>query len=383
MKNILENTWAEINLDNIGYNFRKAKTFVNEKTKIAGVIKANAYGHGAVLVAGELIENGVDYLAVASLAEGIELRRVYDQIPILVMGYTSDERLELGVKNRITMTIYSLDQAKTISKYASELKEEALVHIKLETGFHRLGLDIDENTIAIIKEINSLDNLYLEGIFTHFSLSNREEDTKQYELLMGVIEELEEEGIEIPIKHICDAIGMVIYPEFHLDMIRLGSFMYGVEQSSMEEGFLKMAMTLKTRIAQIKDLEVGDGVGYGYAYRASEKRKIATLPIGYADGYLRCLGGLGRVAFNGGYGHIIGKICMDQMMIDITDVENPQVGDEVILLGGNKDNYISLVEVADKANTNKNEILSIVSRRVARVYIKNDQIVKILDYVLD
>ncbi len=380
---ILGNTWAEINLDSIDHNFTKARDMVAKETKIAGVIKANAYGHGAIMVAGQLIESGVDYLAVASLVEAIELRRAYASIPILVMGYTGDEKLSYGIANDITLTIYSYEQAKIISDLAVEGNKQGLIHIKLETGFHRLGLDIDEDTIDTIRKIYNLPNIYLEGIFTHFSLTNREEDTKQFNLLMDIVDELKKVNIEIPIKHICDAIAMVKYPEFHLDMIRLGSFMYGVEPSSMEKGTLKLAMTLKTKISQINHIKPGDGVGYGYSYRAVEDRLIGTIPTGYADGYLRLLSGIGEASIKGSRAKIVGKICMDQMMLDISNVDEAKVGDEVILLGGDGENYIALEEVADRAATNKNEILSIVSRRVPRVYIKNSELIKIVDYILD
>lgn len=382
-KNLLmRNTWVEIDLSNLAYNLNQARKLVSPGTKIAGVIKANAYGHGAVHIAKTLIENNIDMLAVACLTEAIELRRHFPDIPILIMGYTPDDMLKFAVENNITTTIINLEQAIKLSEIGESLNKEATVHIKLETGFNRLGLKIDSNTIDIIEEIYNLKNIKLEGIFTHFALKSSETDKAQYDLLMNIIQKLEVEGIHIPIKHICDSIGMVSYPQYHLDMIRLGSLMFGVQTSSMKEGVLKPVMTLKSKISQIKEIQEGEGVGYDYSFVAKEKTIVGTLPVGYSDGYMRCLTGKGEVSIKGKRAPIIGKICMDQCMIDLTNIHGVEVGDEVILLGGSSQDGVTMDEIAAKIDTNRNEVLSVIGRRVPRLYIENGNIIDIVDYLL-
>ncbi|WP_313756334.1 alanine racemase [Tissierella sp.] len=380
---LMRNTWVEIDLSNLEYNLSQARKMLKSKTKIAGVVKANAYGHGSIHIAKVLIENGIDMLAVACLTEAIELRKYYSDIPILIMGYTPSDKLKFAVQNNITITIFSLEQAIILSDIGEMLNKEVTIHIKIETGFNRLGLKIDSNTISIIEKIYNLKNIRLEGIFTHFALKTKETDKIQYELLMNVIHKLEAKGIYIPIKHICDSIGMVIYPEYHLDMIRLGSFMYGVQTSSKKEGSLRSVMTFKAKISQVKEIQAGEGVGYDYSFVAKKKTIVGTLPVGYADGYMRALTGKGEVNINGKRAPIIGKICMDQCMIDLSNIPYAKVGDEVILLGGNSKDGITLDEVAEKINTNRNEVLSVISRRVPRVYIKKSKPICIVDYLLD
>lgn len=381
----LRDTWVEINLDNLIWNFNQAKKLVSKETKIAAVLKANAYGHGAIGVAKVLIESGVDYLAVACLSEALELRKVFKEVPILVMGYTADEYLSMAVKNRITLTIFSIAQGEKISNISLGFNVISKVHIKIDTGFNRLGLKWSEDLKHIIKTIYSMNNLHVEGIFTHLALVNRVEDEKQYRLFQKVIKELEEESINIPVKHVCDSIGMVRYPEFHMDMIRLGAFLYGMRPTRFEDQAvdLRVALTFKTKVAHIKYIEKGEGVGYDFSFIAKEKSKIATLPIGYADGYMRCLSNNGEVRINGEKAKVIGKICMDQTMIDLTNIKDVNVGDEVILLGGQGKDSIEIMEVAEKCNTNRNEILSVISRRVPRVYIKDGNLSHIVDYLLN
>lgn len=381
----LRDTWVEVNIDDLVSNFTSARRIISPKTRIAAVLKANAYGHGAVKVAEALIEKGVDLIAVACLPEAIEIRRSFNKVPILVMGYTSDEYLLEAVKNNITLTIFSLKQAQVIGNIAEDIKTTARVHIKIDTGFNRLGMKPDSGTRDIIAAIAKIKGILVEGIFTHLALVNKESDKKQFDIFMDVIRELEKASIYIPIKHVCDSIGMVRYPEYHLDMVRAGAFLYGVRPSGYDDPSveLKMPLTFKSKIAQIKEIEKGEGVGYDFSFVAKEKSIIGTLPVGYADGYPRCLSNIGQVSVRGKRALVIGKICMDQCMIDLTKVPEAREGDEVVLLGGDRGNFIPILEVAENAGTNRNEILSIISRRVPRVYIKNNKIVDIVDYILD
>lgn len=382
-KPLIRNTWVEINLDNLKHNIKQAKDIIGENTKLAGVLKADAYGHGAIYSAKTMIENGVEMLAVACITEAIELRRHYSEIPILIMGYTTDEQLPLAVENNITMTMFSLEQAKKLSEIAKDLNKEAKIHIKIDTGMNRLGLKVKPETIDTIEEISKLDNVIIEGIFTHLALKTTETDMEQCELFMEVINKLESRNINIPIKHICDGIAMVIYPKIHLDMVRVGSYLYGGQPDYVGRESTKPVMSFKTKIAHIKEIEKGEGVGYGYSFVAEKKTIVGTLPVGYSDGYLRCIQEKGEVSVLGKRAPIIGKICMDQMMIDLTNIPEAKVGDIAVLIGEGPEDNISLIEVAAYADTNRNEILSGISRRVPKVYIENNKIIDIVDYLLD
>jgi len=382
---IMRDTWVEINLDILIKNFLIAKEIISSKTKIAAVLKANGYGHGAIEIAKALIENGVDMIAVASLSEALELRRNFKEIPILIMGHTSDEYLFSAIENNITLTIFSMNQAEKISLIASELNKVSQVHIKIDTGFNRLGFKPTKDLVDIIYRIYNLNNVKAEGLFTHLALESYESDNKQFSHFSDLIAEIEKKGIKIPLKHVCDSIGMVRYPEFHLDMIRLGAFLYGVKPFGFDDskGKIKMPLTFKTKISFIKDIEPGEGVGYDYSFKPKVPCKIGTLPVGYADGYMRCLSNIGEVSVRGKRAKVVGKICMDQCMIDLTNIPEARVGDEVVLLGECINDKIPILEVAEKAGTNRNEILSIISRRVPRVYIKNKEIVEVVNYLLE
>lgn len=380
-KTLMRNTWAEIDLDAIANNLNIAKKTIKPKTKIAAVLKANAYGHGAINVAKMLIDNDVDMLSVACISEALELRRHYSKIPIMVLGYTPDEQLKIAVENNVCLTIYSLEQARKASEIGLSLGKDAVVHIKVDTGLNRIGLRAGEEAVGAIIDIYNLIGIKIEGIFTHLALKSAETDKLQYNLFMDTISQLEAKGIHIPIKHICDSIGMICYPDYHLDMVRLGAFIYGIAPGAMKnKNLLKTAMTLKSRIVQIKEIEKGEGVGYDYCFVAPKKTIVGTLAIGYSDGYMRCLSNKGEVSVRGKRAPIIGFMCMDQMMIDITNIPEVKLKDEVILIGGNE---ISVGEIAEKVDTNRNEIISIIGRRVPRVYIKGSYIVDIVDYLLD
>ena len=381
----MRDTCVEVDLDKLIYNYNTAKSLVTGKTFIAAVLKANAYGHGAIHVAEALIENGVELLAVACLSEALELRKKFGGISIMIMGYTPSEYLYTAVSKNIIITIFSLEQADKLSEIALSLNTRAKVHIKIDTGFNRIGLKPCIDTLDILSRIVKLKNLDVQGIFTHLALRDQENDLLQVDLFMNLIKKLEQIGINIPIKHICDSIGMVRYPEYQLDMVRVGAFLYGVRPSGFNDTSieLKMPLTFKTRISQIKEVQKGESVGYDFSFVAKEKCMIGTLPVGYADGYMRCLSNKAEVIVRGKRALVIGKLCMDQCMIDLTNIPEAEPGDDVVLLGGDEYNNISIMELADNAGTNRNEILSIISRRVPRIYIKNKKVVAVVDYLLD
>ena len=323
----------EINLDNIAYNVRKIKEVVGENVAIAAVVKANAYGHGAVDLAPAIMENGADYLAVATLSEALELRNHYSDYNIFIMGYTPDEYLEYVVKYNITQTIFSLHQAELLNNKIPK------VQIKYDTGFNRLGYKDCQESIDEINKIFDLDNLEIEGIFSHFALAGKEEDDAQYRKLINVIEQLEKKGRKIKYKHICDSISGIDYPQYRLNMIRPGAIIYGLKSYSDDSVVLKQALTFKTRIYHIKTIEKGEGVSYDYAWRAERRSSIGTLPFGYADGYPRNMRDKGYVTINGKKAPIVGVICMDQCMVDLTDIPEARVGDEAIIYGDGTGNF--------------------------------------------
>ena len=379
----LRETWAEINLDAIIHNYYEARKLLNKDTKLAAVLKADAYGHGALKVAEVLADEGADVLAVACLTEALELRGKLPDIPILIMGYTFDQHLKAAIEQNITLTVFSLKQAALISHIATELNKTAKIHIKIDTGFNRLGMKPGEAAEVEIAAVAGLKKLEIEGIFSHLALTDKENDEKQFSMFSRLVDGLENKGIHIPVKHICDSIGMVRYPQYQLDMVRAGALLYGAGPKD-NNGSIKLdtALTLKTRIAQVKTIEQGEGVSYDFTFKADKKCRIGTLPAGYADGYPRCLSNKGFVMVCGRRSRVIGLICMDQCMIDLTDIPEACQGDEVVMIGGNGPDGIPLLETASIAETNRNEILSGISRRVPKVYIKNGSIADTVDYLI-
>lgn len=372
---LLRPTYVEIDLDIIKHNINEMKKIIDKDTKLGLVIKANAYGHGAVEIAKILEEENVDYICVAGLNEAMELRNNDIKAPILVMGYTPDDCLDVAVKNNITITIFSKEQAKNLSNISNKLSEKSKIHLKVDTGFNRLGFKINEDLPSTIKYIYNLPNINVEGIFSHLALKDEESDYEQFNKFTSLLDEIKH--LDIPIKHICDSIGMVAYKDFHMDMVRVGASLYGYNsrKSIMD---LKPAMTFKSKFAQIKNIKKGEGISYDYSYVANKDMKVGTVLCGYSDGIPRILSNKGYVYVNGKKANILGKICMDQCIVDLTDIDDVDMNSEVIFYGNGGP---ELLDVANLADTNRNELLSIVSRRVARVYIKDKEIVKILDYL--
>lgn len=382
MNQLIRDTYVEINLDNIAYNMQKIKDVVGENVAIAAVVKANGYGHGAVDLAPAIMENGADYLAVATLSEALELRNHYSDYNIFIMGYTPDEYLEHVVKNNITQTIFSLWQAELLNILGKKYNKIPKVQIKYDTGFNRLGYRDCQESIDEINQIFNLDNLEVEGIFSHFALAGKEEDDIQYKKLMNVIEQLESKGRTIKYKHICDSISGIDYPQYRLNMIRPGAIIYGLKSYKDDSVVLKQALTFKTKIYHIKTLEKGEGVSYDYLWKSDKKCIVGTLPFGYADGYPRNMRDKGFVTIHGKKAPIIGVICMDQCMVDLTDIPEARVGDEVVIYGDGTGNTADIQEISLLAGTNKNEIVCRFTRRTPRVYIKDGKIYKILNYLL-
>lgn len=382
MEPLLRDTYVEINLDNIAYNMKKIKEVAGKDVAIAAVVKANGYGHGAVDIAETIMENGGDYLAVATLTEALELRNHFKNYKIFIMGYTPDEYLEYVVVNNITQTIFSLRQASILNDLGIKNNKKPTVQIKYDTGFNRLGYKDCQASIDEIDQIFDLKNLNVEGIFSHFALTGKEEDQEQYNKLMNAINILEARGRAFKYKHICDSISGIDYPQYRLNMIRPGAIIYGLKSYKDDSIVLKQSMTFKTKIYHIKTLEEGEGVSYDYLWKAGKKSIVGTLPFGYADGFPRNMRDKGFVTINGKKAPILGVICMDQCMVDLTLIPEAKVGDEAIIYGDGTNNTIDINEISKLAGTNKNEIVCRITRRTPRVYIKDNKIVKITNYML-
>lgn len=381
-------TWAEVDLDAVAHNIREIRKITNKEAQIMAVVKADAYGHGFLETTKTLLDNGADRLAVAVLQEGKQLRKSGVDVPILILGASAPEDAEDLIEFGITPTVFDYEFAKALSDTAKKRGTVTKVHIKLDTGMTRIGFVInDEDNTEIINtiiKISKLPYLEIEGIFSHFSTSDEYDSAytlMQFDRFMGVVNALEEKGLKIPIRHICNSAGIMMYPQMHLDMVRPGVILYGMYPSNeVDKSRLNLipAMTIKSTLTLVKEVEAGRGVSYGKEYITDKTTKIATVPIGYADGYLRKIAKKGKMLVNGTEVPIIGRICMDQCMIDVTNVHNIDKGDEVIVFGKDK---ITIDDLAEWLETINYEIACIVGKRIPRIYTKNGKAVKVLNYL--
>ncbi len=369
-------TWAEISLKAIEENIKNIRKITKKDAKIMAIVKADAYGHGFFEASRVLAENGADCFGVATLDEALKLREAGFSQDILILSSIPDEDICDAVENGITMTVYSYNGAKVISDTASLKGKEAKIHIKLDTGMGRIGYVVDdaenEGITDEIIRISKLKNIVLEGIFSHFSTADEENSDYtrlQFKRFMNVCDKLSKKGLEISIKHIANSAGVMMYPEYHLDMVRPGVILYGLYPSDEVDKTrlpLKPAMTLKSKITYIKDLGENRGISYGKEYITEEPKKIATVPIGYADGYVRSYARCGEMTVKGKKVKIVGRICMDQCMIDVTNVHNINIGDEVIIFS---DKEITADTLAKISNTINYEVVCMISKRVPRIYV--------------
>lgn len=374
--------WLEVNLDAIAHNVRRIKQIIGENTQIIAVVKANAYGHGAIEVSETLLENGVTMLGVGVIEEGIVLREANIKAPILICGLTTNDQIESLVTYNLTATVCNLKAIKILSRIASKKKKEARVHIKIDTGMGRLGIP-SEDTLNFVKIINQMKNIEIEGIFTHFAATNEENGIytrKQFEKYKKALLELEKEKINIPLKHVANSAAILNSSCFHLNAVRPGIIIYGLFPSpkTKQAVQLKPAAELKTKIVFLKEIPAGKNIGYGGTYTTTKPTRIATLPVGYADGYSWLLSNNGEVLVRGERAPIIGRICMDLCMIDVTHIEGVQIGDEVVLWGKQGSEMVSVEEVAQKIGNIVYEVICMVDKeRVPKVFIKNGRPFKV------
>lgn len=385
-------TWAEIDLDNIAHNMREIRKHTAKSACVMSVVKADAYGHGAVQTAKTALDNGASWLGVSMLEEALELRNAGIEAPILILSDNEPEYAEAIVKHDIRQAVYSFDMAKVLSEAAVKLGKKARVHLKIDTGMGRIGF-MPENAPYEAARIAALDGIEIEGIFTHFASADEcteEADAytlRQYETFCAVCDKIDKEAhIRVPIRHAANSAAIIRFPHMHMDMVRAGVILYGLwpsaEMREMNKSAdLRPAMALKSAITYIKMAEKGSSISYGRTYCTSEPRLIATVPAGYADGYFRVLGNGASVYHEktGMRAPVTGRVCMDQLMIDVTaSGENVAAGDTVVLFGGGE-GVPDADEIARIAGTVNYEIICAVGRRVPRVFIKDGRRVETMN----
>ena len=373
-------SYAAVNLSAITHNLNQLKSCISEGVMTMAVVKADAYGHGSVTVS-KHIENDVDYLAVASLDEGIVLRKSGICKPILILSYTSPTLFDVMIDNDMTATIYNLDEARLLSNAAANRGKKAKVHVAIDTGMGRIGFTPDATSADCVKEISQLAGITLEGLFSHYACADcfdKADALQQTELFDCFIERLEKRGVNIPIKHICNSAGTMDFAKQY-DMCRLGIALYGLapsDEMDMSKIDLIPAMEVISHVVHIKEVPKGFKIGYGHIYEAPSPRKIATVSIGYADGFNRSLTGVGYVLINGKKAPIVGKVCMDQIMVDVTDIDGVFVGMHAIILGENQGARITAEEFGAMCHSFNYEVVCTIMPRVKRVYYKNGEIIQ-------
>lgn len=383
-----ERVYAQIDLDAICDNVKAMKCCINEGTKILAVIKTDAYGHGAIPIAKELEK--VDYVygyAVATAEEALDLRKNQIEKPILILGYTFPGNYEELIKNHISMAFFRKDSIKEVEAIAKQIGIKALIHIKVDTGMGRIGVFPDEEGLAFAGEILKSESLCLEGIFTHFAKADEEKKDFTYLQLQKftdfakTIEEIYD--YHIPIKHASNSAGIIDIQEANLDLVRAGIILYGLwpsEEVSKERIPLKAALSLYSFVVYIKEIRKGTPVSYGGTFVAKEDMKIATIPVGYGDGYPRSLSNKGYVLIRGQRAQILGRVCMDQFMVDVTDIAGVEMGDKVTLIGSDMNETITveaLGELADKFNY---EFVCGLSKRIPRTFVKDKKVIGTENY---
>lgn len=366
-------TWAEIDLTVIQHNLACIRKIV-APAMIMAVVKADGYGHGMLEVSRTCLQEGVECLGVASLDEALFLREAAVEAPVLVLGYIPEEFAEVTVKHNIRASVFTWVFAEALSRAAVKLEQTANLHIKIDTGMGRLGFPAVPETLDIITEISELPGIKIEGIFTHFAESdslNKDFSQEQLAAFYGIISALEQRGLSIPWKHCSNSAALMDMPESHFNMVRAGIVLYGLYPSqfvNQDKLPIIPAMTLKSRISFLKDLEPGHSVSYNRTYCCSRKTKVATVPIGYADGYSRLLSNRAQAVIHGQKVPLIGNVCMDQCMFDVSNVEGVKEGDELILFGRPEDG-ITADDLAEIIGTINYEVICSQSVRVPRIYI--------------
>lgn len=374
---------ADIDLDAFRFNLDSIKKNINENTQIITVLKADGYGHGAVPLAKEAEkEERVWGIAVATVEEALELRRGGIKKPLLILGYTYQEDYDLIAAEELRPTVFKLSMAQELSRAALRKNKTVKIHIKIDTGMSRIGYRDLEKSVPEILEISRLPGLEIEGLFTHFARADEREKAPAYQQLekyQAFQKALKEAGLKIPLCHCSNSAGIIRIPEANMDAVRAGIILYGLypsEEVEKEPVPLKPLMTLKSHIAYIKTLEPGVQISYGGTYTTQKETRVATIPVGYADGYARSLSNKGWVLIRGKKAPILGRVCMDQFMVDVTDIPEARELDEVILLGKSQDQQITMEELGELSGRFNYEFACCISKRVPRIYFKGGKAIE-------
>ena len=383
-----ERVYAEIDLDAIRHNVSAMSENIAKDTKILAVIKTDGYGHGAIPIAKELEEMDKVYgYAVATAEEALDLRKNEVKKPILILGYTFPGKYEELIRNNISMALFRKDSLEEIAQVAKNIGKKASVHIKIDTGMGRIGVSPDETGVEFAGEILKNEFLYLEGAFTHFAKADETDKTftlDQIEKFRTFVNEVEEKfGYQIPMKHTSNSAGIIDLKEANLDLVRAGIILYGLwpsDEVSKTAVCLKPALSLYSTIVYIKDIQEGTPVSYGGKFVADKKMKIATIPVGYGDGYPRSLSGKGFVLIQGQRAPILGRVCMDQFMVDVSHIANVNMGDKVTLIGEDKGQRITVEELGDLADKFNYEFVCGLSKRIPRTFVKNKKVIGTENY---
>ena len=379
--------YARVDLDAIASNMERMKQNLSANTKIMAVLKADAYGHGAVQIA-QMLET-VDYIwgyAVATLDEAVVLKSEGMKKPVLVLGCVFPDQYMEMLKYDIRMNVYTEEMAEAISQMATREGLTAYMHIKLDTGMARLGFDISEKSVEAIHRISEMQNVCMEGIFTHFAKADEADKTftkKQIEDFLWMTGNLKEKGVAFQYEHCANSAAIIDVPEGHFDLVRAGISTFGLypsEEVNRDNVRLKPAMALKSHVAFVKQIEVGTPISYGGTFVSEKSMTIATIPVGYADGYPRNLSNVGYVLIRGKQAPIVGRVCMDQFMVDVTDIEGVSFGDNVTLIGKDGNEAISVETLSELSGRFNYEFICDLGKRIPRVYVRDGKIAEQVDY---
>lgn len=383
-------SWVEVDLDAIAFNISGLKRYVGDKVLVGAVVKGNAYGHGAVEVSRAALASGADWAIVNRSNEGVELRQAGITAPLLVLGYLMPEEAERVVRWDLTPTVSDVTHVEALSKAAGEQGKVVNVHLKVDTGLGRQGVMPNE-ALDFARWLVRVPNLRMEGMYSHFAVADEgaadsvEYTRKQFDTYMAVRKQLLDADVAIPISHIANSAATLNSPEMHLDMVRCGSAVGGIYPSGDVKRTvpLRPALALKSHVARIKDLPGGSAISYGRTYVTKQDARIALIPVGYGDGYRRGLSNVGCILVRGRRAPIVGRICMDQCMIDVTGIPGVQLHDEAVLIGAQGDEWLSGEEVGALVGTNAYDITTTLAPRIPRVYIQNAAVLSVRDLVND
>ena len=395
MTDYLKRSWAVVNLDHVAHNVAAIRRLLTPGTMLIGVVKADAYGHGDKYIADQLVRQGVNWFGVSNLGEALSLREQGIYHPMLIFGYTPAEHAAKLNEYNITQTVYSLEYARELQEAAAARGVDVGIHIKVDTGMSRLGFVLDNGFAARsageIAAVCAMPNLQAGGIFTHFAVADESGEESvaftrgQHAAFLKIIGLLESQGITFPIHHCCNSAGTLMYPEMHMDMVRPGIILYGLAPSedcaALSAVELRPSMEFYTCVSMVKDIAEGTTVSYGRCYTAHRPTRVATVPVGYADGYERELSNKSRVLVRGQYAPVIGRVCMDQMMLDVTHIPGVSPGDVVTIVGEDGGKRLTFDEMARLSGTISYEKVCLIGKRVPRIYRQNGKDVGVVDFI--